>query len=324
MKKLLLAMLVLGLIVTGCARVPKLENGQDAVVTLSNGDISVDALFKEMKERYALNILIDMIDKQILNKEYKDTDEMKEEINAQISSWLAMYGSEEALLEQTQSAWGISTMEDLREYLKIQFKRNKAVEDYVKSLIKEDEINKFYEENIFGDISARHILIKPEINNDMTNDQITVAEAEALKKARELITKLNNGEDFEELAKEHSADEGSASKGGLLNDFAYGVMVKEFEKAARELAKGKYTTNPVKTIHGYHIILKLDQKTKPKLATVKDDIIEEIMKEKLKENASLQVTALEKLREKYKMNIRDRGLKAQYENYLTNAKKNSN
>ena len=35
-------------LVTGCGKVPKLEDGKDAVATIKNGDISVDKLYNEI------------------------------------------------------------------------------------------------------------------------------------------------------------------------------------------------------------------------------------------------------------------------------------
>lgn len=307
---------------TGCGKVPKLENGQDAVITLKGEDISVDTLYNEMKDKYALSVLLDLMDTEILNKEYKDTEESKQEIQDQIDLMVTQYGQgdEATLLQQTYSAWGIDTMDELREYLTLQYKRNLAVEDYTKSIVTEDEINKFYEETIFGDISAKHILISPDVADDATDAEKIAAEEAALKEANEIISKLKNGEDFETLAKEHSDDESNASNGGKLSDFAHGDMVEEFEEAAKKLEKGKYTTTPVKTTYGYHIIYKVDQKDKPELKTVKDDIIEELANEKLNDDATLQVTALEELRKEYKVEIQDDNLKDQYELYLKNAK----
>ena len=154
----------------------------------------------------------------------------------------------------------------------------------------------------------------------MTDEEKTAAEEEALKKAKEIITKLKNGEDFDELAKENSDDEATAAEGGTLDPFTHGNMPEEFEEAAKNLEDGAYTTEPVKTEYGYHIILKVSQKDKPELKTVKDDIIEEIADDKMAEDATLQITALEKLREKYNVEIQDDSLKTQYENYLVNAK----
>lgn len=321
--KLVGASMALLLVATGCGKVPKLENGQDAVVTLNGENISVDTLYGEMKDKYALSVLLDLIDTEILNKEYKDTDESKKEVQDQIDLMIAQYGQgdEAALLQQTYSAWGIDNMDDLRDYLTLSYKRNKAIEDYAKSIVKEDEINKFYEDKIFGDISAKHILISPEVKDGATDAEKTAAEAEALKTAKEVITKLKNGESFDDLAKEYSDDESNASNGGKLSDFVHGDMVEEFEEAAKKLENGKYTTTPVKTTYGYHIIYKISQKDKPELKTVKDDIIEEIANEKSNDDATLQITALEELRNEYKVSIEDDKLKDQYESYLENAKK---
>jgi len=320
MKKLLISMLIVLLCVTGCGKVPKLENGQEAVVTLKGKDISVDSLYEEIKDKYALSVLLDMIDTQILNDKYENTDEQKEDIEAQISAWISQFGDEATLLQQTQSAWGIDTIDELKDYLTLQYKRNLAVEDYAKSIVTDEEIDKFYEEKIFGDITARHILISPKTTDGMTEDEINTAEEEALKKAKEIITKLKNGEKFEDLAKDNSDDEATASKGGKLDAFTHGKMTEEFEEAAKNLEIGKYTTEPVKTSYGYHIILKEEQKDKPKLKVVKDDILEEIANDKLQDDATLQITALEKLRKEYKTKIQDKNLQSQYELYLTNAK----
>lgn len=320
--KLVGASMALLLVATGCGKVPKLENGQDAVVTLKGENISVDTLYTEMKDKFALSVLIDLMDTEILNQKYKDTKESKKEVEDQIDLMIQQYGNgdQATLLQQTYSAWGIDNMDDLKDYLTLSYKRNKAIEDYAKSIVTEDEINKFYEEKIFGDISAKHILISPEVADNATDAEKTKAEEEALKTANEIITKLKNGEKFEDLAKEYSDDESNASNGGKLSDFVHGDMVEEFEEAAKNLEKGKYTTTPVKTTYGYHIIYKIDQKDKPKLKTVKDDIIEEISEEKLSEDKTLQITALEELRKEYKVSIQDDKLKDQYETYLKNAK----
>ena len=106
-----------------------------------------------------------------------------------------------------------------------------------------------YTHLIFGDISARHILIAPDVKSNATDAEKTAANEEALKKANEVISKLKNGEDFSKLAKEYSTDESTKDKGGKLADFAHGDMVEEFEKAAKELEVGKYTTTPVSYTH---------------------------------------------------------------------------
>ena len=309
-------------LVTGCGKVPKLKNGEEAVVTLKGKDISVDTLYKEVKEKYALDSLLKLIDTEILNNKYKDTKESKKDIDDQVDIMIQQYGggSEQELLKQTYSAWGIDTMDELKAYLTLQYKRNKAIEDYAKSEVSDKDINKYYDDKIFGDISAKHILITPDVDSNATDAEKQEAEKKALKTAKEVIKKLDDGEDFDKLAKEYSKDESTASKGGLLPDFVHGEMDPSFEEAAKNLEKGKYTTEPVKSAYGYHIIYKVNQKDKPELKTVKDDIIEDLAKDLLSNDPILQITALDELRKDYNVNIQDSSLKDQYDRYIKNSK----
>lgn len=98
---------------------------------------------------------------------------------------------------------------------------------------------------------ARHILIT--VPKDSTKE----VDDAARKKAEDLIVRLKAGEDFAALAKEFSED-GSSEWGGDYV-FGKGAMVEEFEKAAFSLNPGQFTSTPVKTAFGYHII-KLEEK----------------------------------------------------------------
>ncbi len=84
--------------------------------------------------------------------------------------------------------------------------------------------------------------------------------AEAEKRAAEILQQAQAGADFSDLAKEYSEDPGSAEQGGDLDWFQKGAMVEEFEKAAFELSVGEITDHLVKTSYGYHIIKKTDEK----------------------------------------------------------------
>lgn len=81
---------------------------------------------------------------------------------------------------------------------------------------------------------ARHILVD--------NEQ----------RCKELIIELNNGADFEALAKENSLCP-SSKKGGDLGTFSPGKMVKEFDEVVFNADVG-VIYGPVKTEFGYHVI----------------------------------------------------------------------
>lgn len=103
-----------------------------------------------------------------------------------------------------------------------------------------------------AEVGARHILISykgamraaPYI--DRTKEQ-----AEML--ATELQEKALSGADFEELARKHSDDPGSASSGGSLGTFSRGQMVKEFSDAAFSLPIGG-VSEVVESPFGFHVI----------------------------------------------------------------------
>lgn len=73
--------------------------------------------------------------------------------------------------------------------------------------------------------------------------------------AKQVLTRLNNGETFENLAKELSKDPGSAENGGLYQGITPGQFVPEFDKAMfQDLQPGQTTAAPVQTQFGWHII----------------------------------------------------------------------
>jgi peptidyl-prolyl cis-trans isomerase C len=71
--------------------------------------------------------------------------------------------------------------------------------------------------------------------------------------AKAIIARLQNGTPFEEVAKE-SRDPGSRERGGDLGWSNPGMYVQPFSEAMVKLEKGKYTSTPVKSDFGYHVI----------------------------------------------------------------------
>jgi peptidyl-prolyl cis-trans isomerase C len=95
--------------------------------------------------------------------------------------------------------------------------------------------------------------------------------------AAELIAQLNAGADFAELAEAQSID-ASAQAGGDLGWFAPGQMVPPFAQAATGLEPGQYTSEPVATQFGWHVIQLTETRPiePPPLAEVRP-LIEEIL-----------------------------------------------
>ena len=112
---------------------------------------------------------------------------------------------------------------------------------------------------------ARHILVD-------TEDE-----------AKALITQLNKGAKFDELAAKSSKDTGSKERGGDLDWNVPAAFDKQFSDAMTKLEKGKYTDAPVRTRFGYHVI-KLDDVRDtqfPPLAQVKPRIQQQLAQRKV-------------------------------------------
>jgi peptidyl-prolyl cis-trans isomerase C len=112
--------------------------------------------------------------------------------------------------------------------------------DYLKAHPVPDDVLRKEYDNIKGQIGdkeykVRHILV------DKEDD------------AKEIIAALQKGEKFEKLA-ERSKDTGSKANGGDLDWNAPANFVKPFADAMVALPKGKFTTTPVKSQFGWHVI----------------------------------------------------------------------
>lgn len=309
------------LMLAGCGKVPQLKDGSELVIELDGLTMTAEEFYQKLKDNYGTNTLINSIDELLLNKVYETDSDLKTKIESQITAMKEQWGSD--FEDAISYYYGVSTEKQLYNYIEMAYKREMAVEDYAKDQITEDDINKYYEEKAIGDIKASHILITSDATDDMTDEGKEKAEKEALKTAKEIIKKLDNGEKFEDLAKEYSKDS-SASDGGNLGYFNRGEMVSEFEDAAVELKVGEYSKTPVKTQFGYHIILKTEQKDKPELKEIKEEIIDTLADELISNTDNITAFALDWIREENNLKIYDSELKIKYDHYMNQQKSSSN
>lgn len=317
-KKIFALVLIVALMLTGCGNVATLKNGEEVVAKLKGKSITAEDLYGELKKQGGAVTLTNMIDAFVVNKEIKTDDDAESYADSQLSSYKQSYKSYGQDFNAALTAAGYTDENDFKDELILEYKKNIVTENYVKDELSDSEIQKYYDENIYGDIEARHILISPNTKDDMTDDEKTEAEKKAKKEAEDIIKKLDKGEKFEDLAKKYSDDEGTASEGGKLT-VTYGSVVDEFWEGANELKDGEYSKKPVKSEYGYHIIYRIKQKAKPELKEVKNDVIDQLTQEKISNDSTLQTKALMALRKKYNLEISDDELKKSYENSVNSA-----
>jgi peptidyl-prolyl cis-trans isomerase C len=102
--------------------------------------------------------------------------------------------------------------------------------------------------------------------------------------AQILITKLQGGADFAQLAREQSADD-SKARGGDIGWIAPGKLPVEFTNAVQSLKSGQITARPVHTIYGWHVIKLLESgpATPPPFDQVKAQLAASIQQARYKQ-----------------------------------------
>ena len=175
--------------------------------------------------------------------------------------------------------------DDLREQIASRLKFMQLIEAQFgdETKVGDDEAKEFYEKNkqMFTkseSVQASHILITPQMEDPNVTDEEAKTVAKA--KAEELLKKIKEGANFEELAKAESSCP-SGQKGGDLGMFERGQMVPPFEEAAFAMKPGEIS-EVVETQFGYHII-KVTAKEEAGEQTydeVKDQIVENLGNQK--------------------------------------------
>ena len=295
-------------------RIATLKDGTQPIATLNGKTITADDLYENMKSYYSVNVLLNEIDDIILSKKYKETDEMNEEIKSTAEYYYSMYEKQAGYTkEQFLSEYGFASEDSFLDNLRLDYRRNKYYEEYVLSLITDKEVEKYYKDDVFGDVDSKHILVSV-----AKDDKEGLSDEEAKKLANEIIKKLDSGTSWDDVVKEYKDQITSEDLG--YNAFN-ASLESAYLKECKDLKVGTYSKSPVLTSYGYHIVYKKAQKDKPELDSVKDDVKDILAKEKKENDTNLYYKALIKLRADSKLEFNDTKLKDEYKSYVNKYEK---
>jgi parvulin-like peptidyl-prolyl isomerase len=294
-RALLLPVLLLVLLAAACGGDDEITVPGDAVAVVGDQTIpktEFDALIAQAKKSYesqerefpkagtpeyetlknqAIQFLVQraQFEQKAEELEVEVTDAQVDERLKQIKE--QYFGGDEKKYAEQLEEQGLSdeqVKKDIRAQLVQEAIFNKVTEDIE---VTDAEVTEFYNKN-------KEQYSQPE-SRDVRHILVTT-KAEADK----LYAQLQNGGNFEKLAKEHSKDPGSAAQGGKLT-IARGQTVEPFDQTAFLLAKGTLS-KPVKTQYGFHLIEPVGDiqpaKTTP-LAEVKESIKQQLLQTKRNE-----------------------------------------
>lgn len=230
---IVVAALALGLV--ACAK-------EEIVAKVDNVEISREEFYDRLIAISGNEVLETLIAETLVDLEVEklEIEISEEEIEEEMDDLKEYYGGEDQLNNALSSSG--MTEDGLKEQIVMNLRIQKLVEPYID--ITDEQVEDYFNANIgtfnqAEQVGARHILV------------------ESKEEADDIHARLMDGEDFEELAKEHSTD-GSAEQGGDLGIFGRGRMVEPFEEAVFSMEVDEIS-EPVESEFGFHII-KLEEK----------------------------------------------------------------
>ncbi|MBC1423705.1 peptidylprolyl isomerase [Listeria seeligeri] len=279
-KKIMISLITATLLIlAGC--------GSSAVVKTDAGNITQDDLYEAMKTTYGNEVVQQLTFEKILEDKYTVTEK---EVNAEYKKYEEQYGDS---FESTLASSNL-TKTSFKENIKYNLLVQKATEANMD--VSDSTLKKYYK-TWQPDITVRHILVADEAT------------------AKEVQTKLKNGEKFTDLAKEYSTDTSTSSNGGLLDPFGTGEMDEAFEKAAYALEKTDDVSGIVKTSYGYHLIQLVKKTDKTTYAKDKAKVKEAYIQSQL--TSENMTAALKKELKAANIDIKDSDLKDAFSDYTS-------
>jgi peptidyl-prolyl cis-trans isomerase C len=175
--------------------------------------------------------------KQRIQQGQPDTPELRAAIREELNT--------RELLAREAKKQGLEKNNDVKNQMELA-SQTVLVSAFVADWIKKNPISD-------ADLRKEYDIIKTQIGDKEYHVKHILVEKED--EAKDVIAQLQKGAKFDELAKARSKDPGSKDKGGDLDWNAPAGFVKPFSDAMVATPKGKFSTVPVQTQFGYHVIL---------------------------------------------------------------------
>ncbi|WP_082234719.1 peptidylprolyl isomerase [Halobacillus massiliensis] len=253
---------------------------EEVVVETSGGDVTKEEFYQEMQKTSGEQVLQQLVIAEVLKANYEVSDEAVEE---EFNNLKEQYGEQfDTVLEQSP----YEDEEDFKDSIRLSLLQEQAAAEDVD--VSEEEMKQYYD-RMKTEVKASHILVEDE------------------ETANEVKEKLDNGESFEDLAKEYSTD-GTAENGGDLGFFGPGEMDPAFEDAAYSLEVDE-VSDPVQSQFGYHIIKLTDKQEAEDVGSFEEEQ-DEIKRTLVSQNINQQ-----ELQQKINKLIQDSDIDVKIEGY---------
>lgn len=223
---------------------------------LSRGELSQGNAKCQILESLVINKLL--VAKAEIDSVYILDVEVESNLDRRMSYFIQQIGSEERLEEiynKSIAEFKADLFDQIKEQMIVQ-KMQGTIGENVE--VTPAEVKKFFAKipadslpYFSTEVTIGQIVKIPDVNKSRKED--------IKQNMLDLKKRIENGEDFGQLAKKYSMDPGSAANGGELGFFKRGELAPEFEAAALSMKPGEIS-RPVETQFGYHIIQLIERR----------------------------------------------------------------
>ena len=279
-------------------QIAKLSNGEEVAAETKIKQYSADYLYNKLKEKYGLTILLSNLDKDIINDKFGTSldEEARAEAQTQAETYIQQYKlyyqmEEDEFLSQN----GFETKEDFIEELMITYKINKYVEEYVSSSLTDNDLNTYYDANVFG---KKKIYL---VSSSSDESKVKAAQKE-----------VKNGTSIDKIKSKYT----SLSVNDLEISYDTASVVSSTVLDAFKSLKAKTVSDVVKDdTYGNVFVYVESAEDKPSFESIKDSLKTTIATNKISEDQSLYYKALKQLRSDYGVKFNDSEYSKYYDNF---------
>lgn len=288
------------------SRITKLKNGEEIAIETDKTNISADDFYNNLKKNYAKYALLEIVDRTILDNIYEFTSDMQSDIDDKAEEYISYYEENYSMSEEDfLSNNGFDSLNDFKEYLKLDYLRQEYYSDYLESKVSNEDIEEYYNSNVYAPFNVEHILVSTS----------SMSDSDASDKINEILSDLNNGKSWDEVKEDYESDI-TVENFDVEFDSNYEDT---FKSSAENLSDGKYS-GIVETSYGYHIIYRISTSEKESLDSVKSRILTILKSEYEDNNENAYEISLIEMREYYGLDIKDTELKKVYNTYIKDYK----
>jgi peptidyl-prolyl cis-trans isomerase SurA len=252
------------------------------------------AQIKQALEEADRNALREKIDQLLLLQRARD---LNINVDSEVSRYLADIQAQQKISDPDKFAEFIRqqtgmSFEDFKQQIKDSFLTRRVIQQEVASkiVIPRSEVEKYYQEHKDEFIRDEQVLLREILISTQGKDAAGIAAAE--KRAKELVERARQGENFGNLARDYS-DAETARNYGELGAFKRGELRKDIEDIVFNQEKG-YVTDPIKVDAGF-LILKVEARSAKglqPLEMVENEIMEKLYQPRIEPALRAYLTKL--------------------------------